>query len=111
MHEQAYDEDEEAPGVMELLRNPQVLALVLSNLGMCMTSELLFNVYPLFAYTPIESGELLLFPLWFSYLLLVVVTIMPPMSNRHLTRIPSHTTHQPPHFIIILRSLFHFRSF
>ena len=47
---------EEAPRVMELLKNKDVLTLVISNLVMCLISELLFNVYPLFAYTPIESG-------------------------------------------------------
>lgn len=51
-------DDEEAPSIMELLRNSQVSALIVSNFGMCTTSELLFNVYPLFAYTPIASGGL-----------------------------------------------------
>ena len=47
---------EEAPPVTELLKNKDVLTLVISNFAMCLISELLFNVYPLFAYTPIEFG-------------------------------------------------------
>lgn len=95
---------------MELLRNSQVLALMLSNFGMCMTSELLFNVYPLFAYTPIESGELLFFFLiWFSYLfccnspILVVVTVMPLMSksSSDAHRFP-HATHKPRTSLLLL---------
>lgn len=33
-----------------------ITALLLSNLAMCLASEALFTVYPLFAFTPIESG-------------------------------------------------------
>lgn len=34
-----------------------IIALLLSNLVMCLSSETLFSVYPLFAFTPIQSGE------------------------------------------------------
>ncbi|KAF8323817.1 MFS general substrate transporter, partial [Clavulina sp. PMI_390] len=51
-------EAEEPPSVGDLLRNRQVLALVVSNFCMCLTSELLFNVYPLFAYTDVKHGGL-----------------------------------------------------
>lgn len=58
-------DDEKAPSVLELMRNSQVSALVWSNLGMCLTSELIFNVYPLFAYTPVKYGESVLPPSWY----------------------------------------------
>lgn len=33
-----------------------ITALLISNFAMCLASEALFTVYPLFAFTPIESG-------------------------------------------------------
>lgn len=36
----------------------QVVSLLVSNLIMCTTSEALFTLFPLFAFTPIESGGL-----------------------------------------------------
>ncbi|CAE6477428.1 unnamed protein product [Rhizoctonia solani] len=36
---------------------PSVLSLVVNNACMCIASEMLFSVYPLFAFTPITSGE------------------------------------------------------
>lgn len=50
---------EEAPSILELLKNNDVLALVVSNFAMCLISELLFNIYPLFAYTAIEFGTVI----------------------------------------------------
>ncbi|KAG9087446.1 hypothetical protein FRC06_002536 [Ceratobasidium sp. 370] len=40
------------------IMTPSVLALVLNNASMCIASEMLFSVYPLFAFTPIVSGGL-----------------------------------------------------
>ncbi|KAL5641213.1 hypothetical protein ACGC1H_001631 [Rhizoctonia solani] len=37
---------------------PSVLSLVVNNGCMCIASEMLFSVYPLFAFTPIASGGL-----------------------------------------------------
>jgi len=47
---------EGSPPIMELLKNRDIRTMVISNFAMCLISELLFNVYPLFAYTPIELG-------------------------------------------------------
>ncbi|KAJ1311352.1 hypothetical protein OPQ81_009845 [Rhizoctonia solani] len=37
---------------------PSILSLVVNNACMCIASEMLFSVYPLFAFTPISSGGL-----------------------------------------------------
>ncbi|KAF8761672.1 MFS general substrate transporter [Rhizoctonia solani] len=37
---------------------PSILSLVINNACMCVASEMLFSVYPLFAFTPIASGGL-----------------------------------------------------
>ncbi|EUC66729.1 MFS general substrate transporter, putative [Rhizoctonia solani AG-3 Rhs1AP] len=37
---------------------PSILSLVVNNACMCIASEMLFSVYPLFAFTPIASGGL-----------------------------------------------------
>jgi hypothetical protein len=57
-HQQVF---EEVPSVLELLKNKDVLGLVVSNFAMCLISELLFNIYPLFAYTPIKYGTVIHF--------------------------------------------------
>ncbi|KAG9093402.1 hypothetical protein FS749_014431 [Ceratobasidium sp. UAMH 11750] len=40
------------------IMTPSVLALVFNNACMCIASEMLFSVYPLFAFTPVVSGGL-----------------------------------------------------
>ncbi|QRV91521.1 major facilitator superfamily transporter [Ceratobasidium sp. AG-Ba] len=40
------------------IMTPPVLALLCNNACMCIASEMLFSVYPLFAFTPIASGGL-----------------------------------------------------
>lgn len=37
---------------------PSILSLLLSNAFMCFSSEMIFSIFPLFAYTPIASGGL-----------------------------------------------------
>ncbi|QRV76687.1 major facilitator superfamily transporter [Ceratobasidium sp. AG-Ba] len=37
---------------------PPIISMLLNNALMCLTSEMLFSIYPLFAYTPISSGGL-----------------------------------------------------
>ncbi|KAF8609315.1 MFS general substrate transporter [Ceratobasidium sp. AG-I] len=40
------------------IMTPPVIALLFNNACMCIASEMLFSVYPLFAFTPIASGGL-----------------------------------------------------
>ncbi|KDQ12901.1 hypothetical protein BOTBODRAFT_34047 [Botryobasidium botryosum FD-172 SS1] len=35
-----------------------VVGILINNLGMCLISEMMFSIYPLFGYTPIHSGGL-----------------------------------------------------
>ncbi|KAF8321241.1 MFS general substrate transporter [Clavulina sp. PMI_390] len=44
--------------MMSVLKNKTIAALLLSNLMMCIGSECMFVIYPLWAFTPIESGGL-----------------------------------------------------
>jgi hypothetical protein len=44
---------------MELLKNPEIRALVMYNIEMVFIAETLFCIYPLFAFTSIESGAFL----------------------------------------------------
>ncbi|KAF8609314.1 MFS general substrate transporter [Ceratobasidium sp. AG-I] len=37
---------------------PSIISLLFNNAMMCLTSEMIFSIYPLFAYTPIASGGL-----------------------------------------------------
>ncbi|KAF9518491.1 hypothetical protein BS47DRAFT_1358788 [Hydnum rufescens UP504] len=48
---------EEIPSLFSVLTN-DIVALMISNFAMCLASEMLFTLYPLFAFTPIKSGGL-----------------------------------------------------
>lgn len=40
------------------IMTPSILSLLLNNAFMCFSSEMIFSIFPLFAYTPIASGGL-----------------------------------------------------
>ena len=42
---------------MALLKNREIMQLVVFNFEYCLASELMFGVYSLFAFTPVELGE------------------------------------------------------
>ena len=47
--------NDEIPSLLSVLTK-DVVDLCISNFAMCLSSEVLFSLYPLFAFTPIQSG-------------------------------------------------------
>ncbi|KAF8511927.1 hypothetical protein JB92DRAFT_3096983 [Gautieria morchelliformis] len=51
------DESIERPSIKSIL-TPSIISLLVNSLTMCLASETLFSLFPLFAFTPIASGGL-----------------------------------------------------
>ncbi|KAF8530544.1 MFS general substrate transporter [Hysterangium stoloniferum] len=43
---------------LKLVLTPPIISLLFSNLTMCLASEALFSIFPLFSFTPVNSGGL-----------------------------------------------------
>jgi hypothetical protein len=51
------------PSALELLQKPEIRSLIMYNLEMAFISEILFCIYPLFAFTSTEAGAFLILSL------------------------------------------------